>query len=152
MHLAPGQGRAQREPAVRARTNQWGASKPTARCQPASSGRGAFLIVRAFYRIGFRCAQRGRTARHVLYAPTSHALGMHDRHVQCPCGAARAESVRRKPTRRDKWERERKVEREGERERERERKRTSDLARRPESRELSRHVPGWHFVLSRSTN
>lgn len=78
-------------------------------------------------------------ARHVLYASASHALGMHDRHVQCPCGIGTHATI---PCQgREKWERET----EGQRE-------TDCKCRRPGGRELSRHVPRWHFVLSRSAN
>lgn len=85
------QGRAQREPVVRARANQWGASKPTVQ-RPASSGRGALLIVRAFYRIGFRCAGTTDGSLPRPLCTTSHAPGMHDCHVRCPSGAVRTES------------------------------------------------------------
>lgn len=128
------QGRAQREPAVRARTNQWGASKPTVQRQLPPAEEPSLFIVCAFYRIGFRVyGHNGQQSATVLYAPGTT-------HWECTIVTSdvrRVQRVRiwRAPPQTPRAER-------------------AKAEVRPackQNRELSRRVPR-HSVLSRSAN
>jgi len=148
--LRKGQGRAQREPACTCAYRSMGRVEADgavpAQLPPAEEP--SSLSVRSIGLASGVRAQRYRQSATSFMHQASHALGMHDRHVRCPRAVRRVRRnrcARHNPVRRDKCERER--------EREGGRKRTSDRLQMPTgSRELSRHVPWWHFVLSRSAN